>query len=459
MNETFPAPFHLPLDAEQFRAALEKGQGRALMHLKRYGGAGFEDPIIDACLEDQRYDTQCESERTEWLVRVLGAAELDIVNWLLEALTGPARVEDPEVRRDRHHRCRLALHFAEQGNAEAQAALYGAFCRHSSPEDLIAVEEIIELDGADGLIHVAERMGNWIREDEHCPVSDSPIGEYDGRHGDGSAERILWSAARYNQSIAWYVMRLATETEGDTREVSRFLDLLSMTVKEIIHEIESGDPEPTVVALRGWGRSAGEHELKVIAGRMFGEKRPDRLVRFLSVFQSRAMPRFDRRMVRLADHEDADVRRQSMWALSNHRHPAVRSLALDRADQGRNEERELRLFRENYVEGDWPRIESALELPEDIDRAHSLLSDLIDIFGENPGPDAPAPLLLVYEHSRCTICRESAVDLLLDGGQAPAWLLKECRHDCDKDIRNAVTSEATLGEGFQSEGRPPPGRA
>ena len=168
------------------------------------------------------------------------------------------------------------------------------------------------------------------------------------------------------------------------------------------------------------------------------------------------MPRFDRRMLRLADHDDADVRWYSMWALANHRHPAVRRLALERADRGRNQERELRLFRENYVEGDWPRIESALRMPEDVDLAHSLLSDVVDIFGENPGPDAPAPLLLVYEHTRCTICRESAVDLLLDGGQAPSWLLEECRHDCDEEIRRAVTPEDGLRGAESRSGEPPP---
>ena len=114
-------------------------------------------------------------------------------------------------------------------------------------------------------------------------------------------------------------------------------------------------------------------------------------------------------------------------------------LAQSRARAGRNSEGELRLFRNNYEAGDWDVIMEALQMPDDRDALHSLLSDVLDVFECNAeSTDLPAPLMLVYEHSPCSNCRRRAVKTLLRANQAPEWVIEECRFDVDEDLRKAV---------------------
>ena len=446
-------PFRLPLCRPQFRAAVRSGHGRALMHLTRCGVTGFEDLIVRACLRDLRYDPQCENPRVDWLVRLLTTAGLDIVDRLLDTMTeggaGNSREEgDAETearRRDLAQHCRLAFHFARHGHRALHTALYAAFDADARSEDPVAAAEIIDLDGADGLIHIASRLGALVADEPTVTVSDAPFAHYDHEHGPGSADRLLWSAARGDRAIASFVMRLPTGSDADAKEVSRFLDVQTMTVTEIVRAIEAEDPDVGEVALCGWGRKAQRWELMALVGRLYRETRPGRLALYLSVFQSRAVPIFHRRLVRYAEHDDPEVRWYAVRALAHHRHPEVRNLARRRAEAGRHTDRELRLFCRNYREGDWGRIESGLALPAETDQEHSVLCDLIDVFEENPGPDARTPLLLVYERSPCSICREAAVDLLLDGGQAPAWLIEECRYDGNEEIRALVAAPDCAG--------------
>ena len=48
--------------------------------------------------------------------------------------------------------------------------------------------------------------------------------------------------------------------------------------------------------------------------------------------------------------------------------------------------------------------------------------------------------LWVYEHTPCSLCRESAVKALLERERAPKTLLLECLWDCSKDIRAMAKS-------------------
>src|SRR6266540_4479079 len=58
------------LDGSEFASALQKGQGRALLHVMAYGLDAVADLVLDACLHDQRYDSQVESSRAPWLFQM-----------------------------------------------------------------------------------------------------------------------------------------------------------------------------------------------------------------------------------------------------------------------------------------------------------------------------------------------------------------------------------------------------
>ena len=61
---------------EQQQDALQKGLGRA-MQWAMTGQLG-DDPLLAACLRDQRFDTQVEGSRGDWLwrmIRAIGATE------------------------------------------------------------------------------------------------------------------------------------------------------------------------------------------------------------------------------------------------------------------------------------------------------------------------------------------------------------------------------------------------
>jgi len=57
---------------DQQRDALQKGLGRAV----QWATAGMlaAEPLLDACLHDQRFDRQCEDNRGQWLWKLISLA-------------------------------------------------------------------------------------------------------------------------------------------------------------------------------------------------------------------------------------------------------------------------------------------------------------------------------------------------------------------------------------------------
>lgn len=154
------------------------------------------------------------------------------------------------------------------------------------------------------------------------------------------------------------------------------------------------------------------------------------------------MPQWSDKLLQWASGKDEGIRWRVYRVLANHRHPAIRNLAWERFRESRMVDGELRLLLNNYEPDDRSQLRRCLKLPKDGDECHEILQDLAELYERIGGAESASPMLLVYEHSPCRLCRTRAVEALLANRQSPAWLLEECRFDCSKEARELVQSPA-----------------
>jgi hypothetical protein len=418
------------------------------MHVERHGAAGLEDLVIAACLHNQAYDPQCEEERVGWALERVDAAGL--TEGVLTALIESLRTDTEAGFWDAPHRCGLVARFADRGYPAARAALYGAFRKNPDSADLIGAQEIIILDGADGLLFVAQALGRMLTGDADLSVDDASLIWFDERHGIGRGRAILESAAATNPLVRVYLdhlKRVATgsdegKADGGHYSLHTFVarqeqkvteDVLVLpSLDEVIAYIEhSASHRRHGLLLRRYGRAAPEDELRVISEHLEACTEGAKLRMYLEVFARRRYSPLLAKLLALVEHPDALVRRFAMRALSEHAHPDVRALAWQRIAAKRASEREVRLLRHNYRPGDHERIEQLLREPFDPDTKHWLGMDVLDVFEANCLSAGTDCLLLVYERTPCSSCRGSAVRWLVQQKTAPAWLIAECCFDVD----------------------------
>ncbi|QDV36411.1 hypothetical protein [Tautonia plasticadhaerens] len=252
-----------------------------------------------------------------------------------------------------------------------------------------------------------------------------------GRPGDGSIVRFRdgWASQEAKRS-------------GHDRRPSQRERMRSISVGEIISAAEAGDSGYGL--FRGWGMHADEQDLEAVLRHLGAAREPRVIANLLRVFTKRALPRFDDRLIGLARHEVAEVRRRAYLALQQVEHPSVREFALAGLEGGVRDGSVLGLFVRNYRRGDEHRLLEAIELSGDEDERHWLMMEVVDVLESNPEADGSRLGVVAYAETPCGNCRADAARLLLRQGVVPSWLAEELRHDACEECRELVDGTAGL---------------
>lgn len=452
-------PFKIPLNKEQFDAALQKGQGRTLVHVREMGLGEYERSIIAACLCNQAYDAQCEGYRTDWLLEIIDATgeAKRISQKLLQTLHA-----ETDNFWDACQRCQITLRLAQRGYEEARAFLYSCLKKWPDTADVIGAEEIIKLDGADGLVKVAEYLGTLLQSEDGFWIDEGMLNLFDETHEAGAGRKVLETAAVDSPQVSFYLQYLDDQSKRksgycDIQPGGGYLrldsvqfapdglgshqsNMKSITAATVINEIETEDPQSNRYWFISWGHYASDDNLARIFESMLRQTNPDRLCKYLRVFTRRALPSFDSRLLPYAYHDNSEVRKFAHKALSNYSNQSVRELAVEKLKAGRFLEGELVLLEKNYQPGDAALLERILQIPDDRDLLHGVLFDLVKVFQSNKVAESTNLMLFVYDQSPCSNCRRNAVEILISTGTAPDWLLVECHYDSSEEIRSMVKS-------------------
>lgn len=174
-----------------FQAALAKGSGRPLLYLQDHDARPYREAILHVCTHDMRHDRQTEDRRSQYYFELIQATREPKFyrDRLLSALLAPA--EDEYVTQ----LLEIMRRFAQQGDTFARQAVYSTIIRDAAENDFSDAEELIHLDGIDGLLFVVERYLTSEPEEDDDWMPGWWIDLLAERNGKETAEQELEQAA------------------------------------------------------------------------------------------------------------------------------------------------------------------------------------------------------------------------------------------------------------------------
>ena len=426
----------------QQRDALRKGLGRAIQWAAM--GRLEDDPLLAACLQDQRYDRQLEDSRGDWLWRMVRAVDA-ADRFRVPILHAFYEMSD---ERTASQLCELAGCYAETGDETFRTRLYEIVEQKPIADRLdLGEDEIIRLDGDEGFLFVAKARALGLPSREWEWDDESLIDQAIKRIGESRVNELLED--RKNPPLRAYWERWRQEKQAKAvraPHISHRERMRAISVGEILSAAESGDSNFGLH--RGWGMYAEEADLATVHQHLSTAREAKTIAKLLWVFVNRAAPQFLARFIELCQHEDSEVRRRAIFALEKIKHPLVRKFALSELVKKVHGTSVVGLFRENYQQGDEQRILDAIEFPDDDWKLHGLLMDVIKILENNPDADCSQLGVVAYASTPCESCRFDSVRLLHDRHVAPGWLIEECRFDSGEKSRelNAKITKLTQAE-------------
>lgn len=453
------------LTREQFRNALRKGLGRAVLHARRHGLAGLEEDVLQACLRTQAYDPQCNAKRAEYLFFLIDlATDRDFFRKpILQALVAaPSEASERNNWNDFWHADQLfdlALIFAKRGDEEARQRMYQRFDQQVAEDHWLGEEQIIELDGIDGLVHMASVIGDgWKR----------------GVRRLDEAFLLRGLAEHYGKEVVLSALIGAAETDPNVKAFletaeSGWLDFgdpqtasvrvpPAFTLKSILARVETAATEYSGQYFH-FGRIASEEDLELVFNRLLQETRPEQLMRYLWIFGRRSMPRLERRILELAETPSQIIQPRpqgkpgphlqiaAIMALAHLQDPAIRDLGIRLLLEQPHMVQwgVIDLFKKNYQAGDIKPIMTVLPT-EEVEAIHWAGHELTDLAEAQDLPELTGAMLWVYDRTPCSTCRQAAFTALVRWNRAPAEMLAEARWDCDAQTRQLALQGCEDGE-------------
>lgn len=438
-----------PLSQAAFGRALRTGHGRAWTQVFEHGADGLADTLLEFAVMCPLFDSQCEDERGDWIAQLIihSGLERQAIDRIAESVNQPST---ESLFWNREHRAQVLLEFAKNSIPRARELVYKSLAKNHESDDVIGAEEIIELDGKEGLEFVATQLGKWLAEDPNWSVKGDILIKFDEMAGKGAGRKILQSAAIQHYAIARYLSALE---ENDRRSDRRTFKLpkaikkelrstgqkrvRNMAVEEIISTIRNREPNSRSLLL-SWVRKAEEQGQRQVFEALLEENDPSLIQLFFQAFAPRGFPSFHEKLLDWIDHPEKYVRHHLLKALSKTPDPRIRQLAIARLESEAVCYPFIELFTRNYQPGDHQHIENALRMYSDENDLHWQICDIINVFESNRLPEGVRSMLFSYEFSPCTNCRLKAVRWLYEMGVAPEWVLEESRHDGSREIRAFV---------------------
>ncbi len=331
---------------------------------------------------------------------------------------------------------KLAAALAQRGLKQARHAIYEKFDLQQFDECWFGGYQIVELDGIEGLLYVAEVIGARLLKEPNFWTDDYLVTEAIERFGEKTVIAALEQQAKIKVNVRAYLKAIANHTKSiPTTNRSR------PTMKQIEEKIEAGSGSFSGI-YSSFGSRASQEDLEYIFSQLLTETRREQLIRYFWIFRKRMLPSLNKLLLSLAESDDKTIQEAAIVAIAHTQDSLVRDLGIRLLLKQPSSiyQRAIKLFIKNYQPGDDQLIESVLPVTDERHNLHTIGVDLIDLVEAQEDWQLASCCLWVYENTPCSLCRKSVVEAMLARQRLPETLRWECHWDANPNIRALTTS-------------------
>lgn len=405
----------------KFRSSIRRGTGEAYLLMRRYANADFSGEIIKACLKNFAYDGQCESSRAGYLFELILLSNVPKIRAkILHALATEYKHTWTLTQL-----FDLAKLFAQQGNEQAKRAIYARFLNNPiDGADWAGYAEIIDLDGLNGLLYIADKLGKCLQTNPDEWHDGMAISYFQQNHPDVDAEQALKQAAGANPNIQRYLYSVEQSTTAKTAKS-----------KPVYHNIVD---EVLQSNRRFIKKEVSNADLNLLAQRLLIEKKATNKGKLLFVFTKFKYPLnygFILDIARKKSRGNRHLADLAIEALSLLQAEEIRDFCLAEVDKAKQPANLLRILKSNYKKGDDKMLTRFAQAAITDDDVEWLAISYTDIYQANKTPDCREPLEAIYNKLTCAIHRYDVVKILMENNALPDKIRQEMEFDCNHEIR------------------------
>lgn len=411
----------------QFFNSLKRGTGEAYLLVKDNPKIDFSNYIIKGALNIYAYDGQSEGNRAKYIFDIISISkQKDKTRQAI--LHGLAN--EQQHTWNLTHLFALAKLFAKEDDIEVKQAMYDRFLNPSIEySDWVGAYEILELDGLNGLIYVAEKFGKYIEQNPDDVQDDWIIKHFQDENKNLKVFEELKKKAKTNQFIRIYLENIKrTKASQKTHKTK------PTKYKDILDEVLNSKPHFSYFRKR----NLTNDEVNLIAMRLIDETDKSNIERLLDIFDFYKFP-FDSKLILDFAKKKATSKNRivefAIYALKHLKGKDIRNFALDKIQAAKNPIDYLEILVSNYQSGDFKILSEIANRTNNEDKIEQLAGIYSDIYKKNKTKECKEPLEILYNKMNCAIHRKGIVEILIENKVISDKIKQEIKFDCDLETR------------------------
>jgi len=414
----------------KFYDSLKRGTGEAYVIAKNNPTIDFSNYVIKGALKNFAYDGQSEGSRAQYIFDIISTTQKQTK--IKEAIINGLASEQEDTW-SLTHLFDLSKLYAQNNNLEFKQAIYDRFLKNPiEGSDWVGYQEILELDGLNGLIHIAEKFGKVVAKNPDDWQDDSIIRHFQGDNPNINAITELENRAKTNKHIRLYLENVERTKNNWKKNRPK-----AIKFKDIVDEVLKSKHFLSYKRIKELEKS----EILEVANQLLKEKNKSTIEKLLWVFRFHRFP-FDEEFIlslaRQKGNSKNRVKEFAIDALKFLKSENIRTFALERIPKTRNPATFTDILISNYKSGDNKLLTEIANKFNDEHIIESLASSYSDIYTTNSTKECKEPLEILYSKMNCGIHRYGIIQILIDNNVLSDRIREELEFDSYLETRELI---------------------
>jgi hypothetical protein len=416
---------------QRFKNAIKRGTGETHLLMKANPNIDFSNDIIKAALTNLSYDNQSEGSRANYVFELieLSKQKEKIRQTILKALS--TERQDTWALDQLFD---LAAKFAIQGDKEAKKAIYKRYYKKTiQGSEWVGQDAIIEIDGLEGIKHIAETKGKLISKDSEEWEDSWTVDYFQEQNPTINVYRELEKASKSNVYIKTYL---------DTIKKHKVKFQKSERTKYNYQIVTERINSKVIVPLPPSGAiDLLKKDIKKLADDFLKETDRLKLEKYMRVFDRVKYPYDYQPLLRLAKSKNKKDDRLVEYAAGTLKYFSganIREFAIEKLKKVKIPSDYLDLLVSNYKKGDYKLLTEIVGRCKNDHDIHNIVYGYINIYQANKTKECKDPLEAIYEKLTCGIHRADIIKILIENKVLSTRLKNEIKFDCNEEIRKLI---------------------
>lgn len=416
---------------QRFKNAIKRGTGETHLLMKDNPKIDFSRDIIKAALTNLSYDNQSEGSRADYVFELieLSNQKEKIRQAILKALS--TERQDTWTLDQLFD---LAAKFAKQGDNEAKKAIYKRYYKKTiQGSEWVGQDAILEIDGLEGLRHIAETKGKVILKDPEEWEDSWTVDYFQEQNPSIKVYQELEKISESNKYIKTYLDTIKKhKAKFQKRERPKY------NYEIVTEKINSKAivPLPPVGA-----KELSKTDIKKLADDFLNETDRLKLEKYMRVFDRVKYPYNYQPLLKLAKSKNKKEDRlveYATGALKFFTGADIREFAIEKLKKVKIPSDYLDLLVSNYKKGDFKLLTEIVGRCKNEHDIHTIVYGYINIYQANKTKECKEPLEAIYDKLTCGIHRADIIKILIENKVLSTRLKNEIKYDSYEEIRKLV---------------------